>query len=62
MLLSLWPNFWEDWELFHKVTFDGLLKTITVTNSINDINIEEDAVDFITAQQRENEALSIGTI
>jgi TP901 family phage tail tape measure protein len=27
-----------------------------------DINIEEDAVDFITAQQRENEALSIGTI
>jgi hypothetical protein len=42
VLLSLWPNFWEDWELFHKVTFDGLLKTITVTNSISDINIEED--------------------
>jgi hypothetical protein len=29
VLLSLWPNYWDDWELEHKVTFDGENKLIS---------------------------------
>jgi len=40
VLLSLWPNFWEDWELEHKVTFDGVNKLIYIEPQVDTIDIE----------------------
>lgn len=42
MLLSLWPNYWEDWELQHKVIFDGVNKLIYIAPSATEIDIEAD--------------------
>jgi hypothetical protein len=42
VLLSLWPNYWDDWELEHKVTFDGENKLIYVEPQITNIDIESE--------------------
>lgn len=41
MLLTAF-NFWDDWQLYHKVTFDGPNKLIIVNNGVSDINVEQD--------------------
>jgi hypothetical protein len=42
MLLSLWTNYTQDWELQHKVTFDGINKIITIGSNVSSINIKTD--------------------
>lgn len=42
MLLALWPNYWEDWELLHSVTFDGANKLIYIEPQVSNIDIEAD--------------------
>lgn len=42
MLLSMWPNWWDDWELYHKVTFDGENSIIYINDGEDEINIEVD--------------------
>lgn len=42
MLLTLHPNWWEDWELYHKVTFDGENKLIIINPDVDTINIKQD--------------------
>lgn len=42
MLLSLWTNFWDDWQLYHKVTFDGANRLIYVNPDVTEISVKED--------------------
>lgn len=42
MLLALWTGFAEDWSLQHKVTFDGIAKTITIGANTNFVNVKTD--------------------
>lgn len=42
MLLALHPNWWDDWQLFHSVTFDGINKLIIINANESSINIKED--------------------
>jgi hypothetical protein len=42
MLLGLWPNYWEDWESYHLVTFDGINRTITINSQVHELNVKED--------------------
>lgn len=42
MLLSLHPNWWDDWSLFHSVTFDGTNKLIIINSGESAISIKED--------------------
>lgn len=42
MLLSLWPNWWDDWEAQWKCTFDGDTRTITVNPAYNQITVKDD--------------------
>jgi hypothetical protein len=42
MLLSLWTGYAEDWALQHKVTFDGVAKTITIGSNTSSINVKTD--------------------
>jgi hypothetical protein len=42
MLLSLHPNWWEDWSLYHKVTFDGVNKKIIVNEGESFLRVKED--------------------
>lgn len=42
MLLSLWPNFWDEWNLLHKVTFDGENKCIIIAPEVTEIDFEVD--------------------
>ena len=42
MLLSLWTNYWDLWEEYHKVTFDGANRLILINNGVEDINIKQD--------------------
>jgi hypothetical protein len=42
MLLGLWTNYWEDWEGFHSVTFDGTRRTITINPQVHELNVKED--------------------
>jgi hypothetical protein len=42
MLLSLNTNWWEDWELYHKVTFDGINRKIIINDGISILNVKED--------------------
>jgi hypothetical protein len=42
MLLSLWPNYWDEWLLYHKVTFDGENKLIIIAPGVTVINVKED--------------------
>ena len=41
MLLALHPNWWDDWQLFHSVTFDGINKLIIINSGEDVINIKE---------------------
>jgi hypothetical protein len=41
-MLSLWTNYWEDWELFHKVTFDGINRLIIINSDVNQIDVLRD--------------------
>ena len=40
MLLSLWPNYWEDWEGQWAFTFDGENRTITVNSAFYDVDVK----------------------
>lgn len=42
MLLGLWTNYWDEWALYHKVTFDGENKIIIISPDITEINVKED--------------------
>ncbi len=42
MLLSLFPNWWEDWLLYHKVTFDGINKRIYVNEGVSSLTVKDD--------------------
>jgi hypothetical protein len=42
MLLSLWTNWWEDWELQQKVVFDGANKLIIVYDYVNELDVKRD--------------------
>lgn len=42
MLLGLWTNFYEDWELQHVVTFDGINRRIIISDAAIEISIKED--------------------
>ena len=37
-----WYGFWDEWNLFHKITFDGANKLILVNYGVTDINIQID--------------------
>lgn len=39
---SLWYGFWDQWNLFHKVTFDGENKLIIIAYGVTDIDIQVD--------------------
>ena len=41
-MLALGFGFWEYWELFHKVTFDGVNKLIIVNDGVTDLNVQVD--------------------
>lgn len=40
MLLSLWTGFSEDWELQHRVTFDGINRLIIISDAATDISVK----------------------
>lgn len=42
MLLGLWTNYWEDWLLYHKCSFDGINKLIIVHDEVSAIDIKQD--------------------
>lgn len=42
MLLSLWTNWWDDWEAQWKCTFDGKNRTITVNSAFDSITVTDD--------------------
>lgn len=42
MLLSLWTNWWDDWSLYHKATFDGENKLIIINPEVTSFDIKED--------------------
>jgi len=42
MLLSTWPNWWDDWEYQWKVTFDGESRTITINPGVTSLSVKED--------------------
>lgn len=42
MLLCMWPNWWDDWQQYHKVTFDGENKIIYINEGENQISVEVD--------------------
>lgn len=42
MLLANWSYWNDDWLLYHKVVFDGVARTITVTPGVTEINIRND--------------------
>lgn len=42
MLLGLWTNFYEDWELQHVVTFDGINRLIIISDAATEISIKTD--------------------
>ena len=42
MLLSLWPNWWDDWSSQWKCTFDGVSKTITINPSYDEVSVKND--------------------
>jgi hypothetical protein len=41
-MLTFWPNWWEDWQLYHKVTFDGINKLIICNPGETEILVKED--------------------
>ncbi len=41
MLLALHPNWWDDWQLFHSVTFDGINKLIIINADASTISVKE---------------------
>ena len=41
-MLPLWPNWWDDWELYHKVTFDGENKLIICNPGESQIDVKVD--------------------
>lgn len=40
MLLSLWTGFAEDWEVQHKVTFDGINRLIIISDAASEISVK----------------------
>ena len=42
MLLTLHPNWWDDWSLYHKVTFDGINRLIIINDDVNTIDVKAD--------------------
>jgi hypothetical protein len=42
MLLGLWPNYWDDWLLYHKCNFDGINKLIIVHSEVSTIDVKID--------------------
>ena len=42
MLLSLFPNWWEDWLLYHKTVFDGENRLIYVSPGTSSISVKTD--------------------
>lgn len=42
MLLSLYGGFWDNWQLYHKVTFDGVNKLIIVNPGEDMISVKKD--------------------
>lgn len=40
--LSYYGNWWEYWELYHKVTFDGDNRTITINPGVTAIDVQTD--------------------
>jgi hypothetical protein len=42
MLLGLWPNYWDEWSLNHKVSFDGINKLIIVHPEVTELSIKID--------------------
>lgn len=42
MLLSLFSNNWGLWQLYHKVTFDGINKLIIINYDVSAINVKTD--------------------
>jgi len=42
MLATMWGGFWADWELYHKVTFDGPNRLIIVNPGVNNLDIKTD--------------------
>lgn len=41
-LASNFYYFWDYWQLFHKVTFDGVARTITVNPGVTEIDVKTD--------------------
>jgi hypothetical protein len=42
MLLSLWPNYWDYWKVYHKVTFDGENRRIYINQGETQISVKND--------------------
>jgi hypothetical protein len=42
MLLGLWPNYWDDWLLYHKCNFDGIRKLIIVHPEVTSLDVKTD--------------------
>jgi hypothetical protein len=42
MLLALHPNWWDDWELYHKVTFDGEARQIIINPGVTQLDFKND--------------------
>jgi hypothetical protein len=42
MLLSLWPNWWDDWSEQWAVTFDGENRRIIVNPAFSTVNVKQD--------------------
>lgn len=42
MLTGLWTNYWEDWELQHRVVFNGVTRTITIGSNTTQIDVKQD--------------------
>ena len=41
-MLALWPNWWDDWKLEHKVSFSGAEKIIYLHPNITTIDVKDD--------------------
>jgi hypothetical protein len=42
MLTSLFYGFWDYWNLYHKVTFDGINKLILINEGVTDLDVQAD--------------------
>lgn len=45
-MLSTWYGFFDNWQLYGKVTIDGVNRTITVNDGVTELDIKTDVYSF----------------